>query len=285
MSIKVSDLTFTYMQGTPYEKRALDGVSFTIRDGETVGIIGATGSGKSTLVQHFNALIKIESGSIVVGEIDLTKRKFDKLALRKNVGMLFQYPEMQLFEETCYKDVAFGPRNFGYSAEETDVMVKEAIEAVGLDYESFKDREPFSLSGGEKRRIAIAGVIASRPEILVLDEPTSGLDPVGKREMLDLIRSLKKSFVKTVVIISHNMDEIAEYTDRVIVMSDGKVAADTTPEVLFSGTQTSELSLGLPHSASVYAMLKERGIDLGRVPLTAEELAESIREYFGGKVC
>ncbi len=285
MSIKVSDLTFTYMQGTPYEKRALDGVSFTIRDGETVGIIGATGSGKSTLVQHFNALIKIESGSIVVGEIDLTKRKFDKLALRKNVGMLFQYPEMQLFEETCYKDVAFGPRNFGYSAEETDVMVKEAIEAVGLDYESFKDREPFSLSGGEKRRIAIAGVIASRPEILVLDEPTSGLDPVGKREMLDLIRSLKKSFVKTVVIISHNMDEIAEYTDRVIVMSDGKVAADTTPEVLFSGTQTAELSLGLPHSASVYAMLKERGIDLGRVPLTAEELAESIREYFGGKVC
>lgn len=285
MSIKVSDLTFTYMQGTPYEKRALDGVSFTIRDGETVGIIGATGSGKSTLVQHFNALIKIERGSIVVGEIDLTKRKFDKLALRKNVGMLFQYPEMQLFEETCYKDVAFGPRNFGYSAEETDVMVKEAIEAVGLDYESFKDREPFSLSGGEKRRIAIAGVIASRPEILVLDEPTSGLDPVGKREMLDLIRSLKKSFVKTVVIISHNMDEIAEYTDRVIVMSDGKVAADTTPQALFSGTQTAELSLGLPHSASVYAMLKERGIDLGRVPLTAEELAESVREYFGGKVC
>lgn len=285
MSIKVSDLTFTYMQGTPYEKRALDGVSFTIRDGETVGIIGATGSGKSTLVQHFNALIKIERGSIVVGEIDLTKRKFDKMALRKNVGMLFQYPEMQLFEETCYKDVAFGPRNFGYSAEETDVMVKEAIEAVGLDYESFKDREPFSLSGGEKRRIAIAGVIASCPEILVLDEPTSGLDPVGKREMLDLIRSLKKSFVKTVVIISHNMDEIAEYTDRVIVMSDGKVAADTTPEVLFSGTQTAELSLGLPHSASVYAMLKERGIDLGRVPLTAEELAESIRGYFGGKVC
>lgn len=285
MSIKVSDLTFTYMQGTPYEKRALDGVSFTIRDGETVGIIGATGSGKSTLVQHFNALIKIERGSIVVGEIDLTKRKFDKMTLRKNVGMLFQYPEMQLFEETCYKDVAFGPRNFGYSAEETDVMVKEAIEAVGLDYESFKDREPFSLSGGEKRRIAIAGVIASCPEILVLDEPTSGLDPVGKREMLDLIRSLKKSFVKTVVIISHNMDEIAEYTDRVIVMSDGKVAADTTPEVLFSGTQTAELSLGLPHSASVYAMLKERGIDLGRVPLTAEELAESIRGYFGGKVC
>lgn len=285
MSIKVTDLTFTYMQGTPYEKRALDGVTFTVNEGETVGIIGATGSGKSTLVQHFNALIKIERGSIVVGEIDLTRRKFNKLALRKNVGMLFQYPEMQLFEETCYKDVAFGPRNFGYSEEETDALVREAIEAVGLDYESFKDREPFSLSGGEKRRIAIAGVIASRPEILVLDEPTSGLDPVGKREMLDLIRSLKKSFVKTVVIISHNMDEIAEYTDRVIVMSDGRVAADTTPKTLFSGTETAELSLGLPHSAAIYAMLKDRGIDLGEVPLTAEELAESIREYFGGKVC
>lgn len=285
MSIKVTDLTFTYMQGTPYEKRALDGVTFTVNEGETVGIIGATGSGKSTLVQHFNALIKIERGSIVVGEIDLTRRKFDKLALRKNVGMLFQYPEMQLFEETCYKDVAFGPRNFGYSGEETDALVREAIEAVGLDYESFKDREPFSLSGGEKRRIAIAGVIASRPEILVLDEPTSGLDPVGKREMLDLIRSLKKTFVKTVVIISHNMDEIAEYTDRVIVMSDGRVAADTTPKNLFLGTQTAELSLGLPHSAAIYAMLKDRGIDLGEVPLTAEELAEEIRKYFGGKVC
>ncbi len=285
MSIKVNDLTFTYMQGTPYEKRALDGVTFTIEEGETVGIIGATGSGKSTLVQHFNALVKIEKGSIVVGEIDLTKRKFDKLALRKNVGMLFQYPEMQLFEETCYKDVAFGPLNFGYSREETDALVKEAIEAVGLDYESFKDREPFSLSGGEKRRIAIAGVIASRPEILVLDEPTSGLDPVGKREMLELIKSLKKSFVKTVVIISHNMDEIAEYTDRIIVMSEGKVAADTTPRQLFSGTQTEELSLGLPHSAAIYAMLKERGIDLGEVPLTAEELVDSLREYFGGKIC
>ncbi len=283
MSIKVENLTFTYMPKTPYEKRAIDNVSFTIHEGETVGIIGATGSGKSTLVQHFNALIKIEQGSIVVGEIDLSKRKFDKVALRKNIGMLFQYPEMQLFEETCEKDVMFGPLNFGFDRDTAKSLAKDAINAVGLDYEKFKDREPFSLSGGEKRRIAIAGIIASKPEILVLDEPTSGLDPVGKREMLDLILSLKKSFVKTIVIISHNMDEIAEYTDRVIVMSNGKVADDTTPKQLFSGTQTESLSLGLPHVAKIYSLLKSRGITLPEVPLTTKELVEELRNYFGGK--
>ncbi len=283
MSIKVDKLSFTYMPKTPYEKHALKEVSFTVNDGETIGIIGATGSGKSTLIQHLNALIKLTSGSIVVGDIDLSKRHFDKLLLRKNVGMLFQYPEYQLFEETCLKDVMFGPINFGSSKEEATALAKEAIDGVGLDYETFKDREPFGLSGGEKRRIAIAGVIASKPEILILDEPTSGLDPVGKREMLELVTGLKKSFVKTVIIISHNMDEIAEFCDRVLVMDNGELIQDTTPKELFASREIEKIGLGLPHVVNIALMLKERGFDLGDVPTTAEQLAQLIRQKFGGE--
>lgn len=283
MSIEIKDLSFTYMPKTPYEKKALDGVNLTVRDGETVGIIGATGSGKSTLVQHLNALIKVESGSVKVGEIDLTQKRFDKLKLRKTVGMLFQYPEYQLFEETCLKDVMFGPKNFGFSKEEAEKMAEDAIRAVGLDFDAVKDREPFNLSGGQKRRLAIAGVIAARPEILILDEPTSGLDPVGKREMLDLIKSLKETFVKTVVIISHNMDEIAEYCDRAIVLQNGKVVYDVTPRELFSTREIEKLSLGLPHVANIAILLKERGFDLGVTPLTVAELTAAIRAKLGGE--
>ncbi len=283
MSIKVEHLSFTYMPGTPYEKRALKDVSFDVQDGETVGIVGATGSGKSTLIQHLNALIKLTEGRIVVGDIDLAARKYDKLALRKNVGMLFQYPEYQLFEETCLKDVMFGPLNFGYKKDEAEALAREAIEGVGLDYDAFKDREPFGLSGGEKRRIAIAGVIASHPEILILDEPTSGLDPVGKREMLQLVTGLKKSFVKTVIIISHNMDEIAEFCDRVLVMDNGALIKDTTPRELFSTRDIEKVGLGLPHVVNIALMLKERGYDLGEVPTTAQELATLIKKKFGGK--
>lgn len=283
MSIEIKDLSFTYMPKTPYEKKALDGVNLTVRDGETVGIIGATGSGKSTLVQHLNALIKVESGSVKVGEIDLTQKRFDKLKLRKTVGMLFQYPEYQLFEETCLKDVMFGPKNFGFSKEEAEKMAEAAIRAVGLDFDAVKDREPFNLSGGQKRRLAIAGVIAARPEILILDEPTSGLDPVGKREMLDLIKSLKETFVKTVVIISHNMDEIAEYCDRAIVLQNGKVVYDVTPRELFSTREIEKLSLGLPHVANIALLLKECGFDLGVTPLTVAELTAAIRAKLGGE--
>ncbi len=282
MSIKVDKLSFTYMPKTPYEKHALKEVTFEIHDGETVGIVGATGSGKSTLIQHLNALIKLTEGSIVVGEIDLTQKRYDKLALRKNVGMLFQYPEYQLFEETCLKDVMFGPLNFGYSKEESARLAREAIEGVGLDYDKFKDREPFGLSGGEKRRIAIAGVIASRPEILILDEPTSGLDPVGKREMLELVTGLKRSFVKTVIIISHNMDEIAEFCDRVLVMDNGRLIKDTTPKELFSTRDIESIGLGLPHVVNIALMLKDRGYDLGAVPTNAIELAGLIANKFGG---
>ncbi len=270
------------MPKTPYEKQALKDVSFEIKDGETVGIVGATGSGKSTLIQHLNALIKLSEGRIVVGDIDLSAKRYDKLLLRKNVGMLFQYPEYQLFEESCLKDVMFGPVNFGYSKEEAAALAREAIIGVGLDYETFKDREPFGLSGGEKRRIAIAGVIASRPEILILDEPTSGLDPVGKREMLELVTGLKKSFVKTVIIISHNMDEIAEFCDRVLVMDNGSLIMDTTPKELFSTRAIENIGLGLPHVVNIALSLKERGYDLGEVPTTTAELAALITKKFGG---
>lgn len=283
MSIEIKDLSFTYMPKTPYEKKALDGITLTIGEGETVGIIGATGSGKSTLIQHLNALIKVEHGSVKVGEIDLSAKKFDKLKVRKTVGMLFQYPEYQLFEETCLKDVMFGPKNFGFSKEESEKMAEEAIRAVGLDFETVKDREPFNLSGGQKRRLAIAGVIATRPEILILDEPTSGLDPVGKREMLDLIRNLKETFVKTVLIISHNMDEIAEYCDRAVVLRDGKIVYDTTPRELFSTREVEKLSLGLPHVANIALLLKERGFDLGITPLTVADLTAAIRAKLGDK--
>ena len=207
MSIEVKNLSFVYGAKSAYEKCALDDVSFTVKDGETLGIIGTTGSGKSTLIQHLNALVRVNKGSVIVDDIDLSQKKVNLQLLRSKVGMLFQYPEYQLFEDTVELDVAFGPKNFGFKKEDVDYMVRQAIELVGLDYYEVKDKSPFELSGGQKRRVAIAGIIASRPSILVLDEPTAGLDPVGKREILDLVKKLKDSFVKTIIMISHNIDD------------------------------------------------------------------------------
>lgn len=273
MQIKVENLKYTYSPKTPFEKVALDDITFTINDGDTIGIIGSTGSGKSTLCQHFNALIRISHGKIYVGEWELHAKKLDLGALRQAVGMLFQYPEYQLFADTVKDDVAFGPINFGKSKEDADILAKYALELVGINYDEVAEKSPFELSGGQKRRVAIAGIIASRPEVLVLDEPTAGLDPQGKREILDLVTELKKSYVKTVIMISHNMDEIAEYCNRVIVLNDSKLLYDTTPRELFANKELlSQTGLQAPHTVRVKELLKDRGIDLQGTPLTQAEL-------------
>lgn len=282
MPIQIENLSYTYSPKTPYEKRALKEITFSVGEGETVGIVGATGSGKSTLIQHLNGIIKLKEGKIVVGDIDLSAKKVNLTALRRKIGMLFQYPEYQLFEDTVLKDVMFGCKNFGYKNDAAEEAALNALRAVGLDPEEMKTRSPFELSGGQKRRAAIAGVIAYEPEILILDEPTGGLDPQGKKEMLDLIRDLKKSFVKTVIMISHNMDEIAEYSDRVIVLENGALLADTTPEELFSSREIARIGLGLPHTANILLELRDRGVEIGTYVKEAE-LTEALIARYGNR--
>lgn len=282
MSIIVENLSFTYGKKTPYEKKALNDVSFTINDGEFVGIVGATGSGKSTLIQHLNGLIKLKEGRIVVDETDLSAKKPQLQTLRKKIGMLFQYPEYQLFADTVLADVTFGPRNFGYSKEDAVTSAKEALTLVGLDYEEIKDRSPIEISGGQKRRVAMAGVLAYNPTFLVLDEPTAGLDPIGKREMLDMITSLRNSGkVKTVIMVSHNMDEIAEYTDRILVLKDGSLAYDTTPNEFFYGTEVETVGLSYPHVVKIVRELSLRGINLPNV-LNKKDLTKELVKFLSG---
>ncbi|NLL56071.1 MAG: energy-coupling factor transporter ATPase [Clostridiales bacterium] len=279
MSIKVNSLSYTYSKKTPYQKQALDNVSFVINEGEFVGIVGATGSGKSTLIQHFNGLIRLQSGELKVLDIDLTAKKPDLKRLRSGIGMLFQYPEYQLFADTVLDDVMFGPLNFGISKEQALKQAKDAIEMVGLDFEEIKDRSPLEISGGQKRRVAIAGVLAYKPKILVLDEPTAGLDPTGKREMLNLISSLRKDG-KTVIMVSHNMDEIAKYAKRVIVLYNSRLLYDTTPAKLFYSYDIESLGLDLPHVVKIVKGLSEKGIELGKEIVTEEELVAKLLEYF-----
>ncbi len=280
MSIEIKDLTFVYGARTPYEKKALDNVTFSVNEGESVGLIGMTGSGKSTLLQHINGLIKLKSGQVKVFDIDLSKRKPDLMRLRKHVGMLFQYPEYQLFADTVKADVMFGPINFGMKKPEAEEAAKKAVTLTGLDWEEIKDRSPLELSGGQKRRVAIAGILAYSPDVLILDEPTAGLDPAGKKEMLDLIASLRKTTVSTVITVSHNMDEIAEYCDRVIVLDGGKLIYDTTPEKLFYKEDVSALRLHLPHAVRIVKLLEQKGIVLPHDILTEDALVNALKEYF-----
>ncbi len=284
MSIKVKDLGFTYSPNSPHQKVALHDITFDIQEGEIVGIIGSTGSGKSTLIQHLNGLIKVSRGSVAVYDVDLSVKKPDYRKVRSMLGMLFQYPEYQLFEDTVLKDVMYAPLNFGKSKEEAAELAKRAIEMVGLNFEEIKEKSPFELSGGQKRRVAIAGIIAVQPAILVLDEPTAGLDPVGKREMLELMASLKQGNTKIVIMISHNMEEIAEFSDRILVMNDSALLADTTPRELFSDRKNvANTGLCLPHTAEIRAMLNDSGYNIAEVPLTAAELAEAIAKAIGAK--
>lgn len=266
MRIVTENLTFTYSAATESLKfTALKNVSVKIEEGEIFGIIGRTGSGKSTLVQHLNGLIKVQKdgGSVIVGDFDLTDKKCDYKALRAKVGMMFQYPEHQLFAETVFEDVAFALKNFcpDLSAEEKERRVRDALTITGIDYYALKDRSPFELSGGQKRRVAIAGVIVAKPEILVLDEPAAGLDPKGKREFLELLKALHKDFVKTVVIVSHDMDLVADFCTKVAVMDGGEVAAVGTPKEIFSDAEKiKKCGLNLPLTASLTEELAKKGV-------------------------
>jgi len=284
MSIEVEGLGYTYMKKSPYEKRALDNVTFSIAEGDFLAIVGQTGSGKSTLLQHLNGLIKLTEGKVVVDDIDLTVRRPDYKRLRYLVGMVFQYPEYQLFDETVAKDVGFGCRNAGLSPEETAQRVREAIELVGLDYDDIAERSPFELSGGQKRRVAIAGVIAMRPKVLVLDEPTAGLDPKGRREIMDMVVRLHGTVCPTVIMVSHDMEAVAEYCNRVLVLSHGQLVYDLTPAELFAkGDLVRELGLDTPVSVRLADMLRAKGWDVPPV-LTPKALADAIADILEGRV-
>lgn len=283
MRIEVKDLAFTYSLGTPFAKRALDGIDLSIEEGDFVGILGHTGSGKSTFILHLNGLIKLQSGSIDVFDIKLVPDKKNKQDLRKlrgTVGMVFQYPEYQLFEDTVEKDVAFGPKNLGLSQEEVDRRVERAIRLVGLDFEDIRGRAPFELSGGQKRRVAIAGIIAMQPRVLVLDEPTAGLDPYGKEQILELITRLKKECSPTVIVISHDVDEITRFASRIVVFNDGRVAFDLPMNELFRRSEElAAMGLEIPRAVRVADKLRARGIDLGDV-VNADDLVRAIVRKF-----
>lgn len=247
MSIKVRELNHIYDKGMPTEQIALKDISFDISDGEVVGIIGHTGSGKSTLLQHLNGLLKATSGTIEIGDVEITRPGVSMVAIRKKVGLVFQYPEYQLFEETVAKDVAYGPRNLGLSDEEIDLRVKEAISLVGLDYEKVKDRSPFELSGGQKRAVAIAGVVAMKPDVLILDEPTAGLDPKAHKDVLAMVKEVHRRTGNITVLVSHNMGDIAEMADKVLVIDSGTLVTMGTPlEVFSQGELLRSVGLDLP---------------------------------------
>lgn len=281
-TITVKDLTFVYSQKTPYEKKALDNINLEIREGEFLGIIGHTGSGKSTFIQHLNGLIKTQSGSVNVFGLDLTvkKPKPDLRKLRGEVGMVFQYPEYQLFDETVAKDVAFGPKNLKLPKEEIAARVREAIELVGLDYDEIKDRSPFDLSGGQKRRVAIAGVIAMRPKALILDEPTAGLDPRGKEQILSLIMSLKNKHCPTIIVISHDIDEISRYADRIIVFNEAQIKYDMPMLELFSDKDRMQnIGLDIPTAVKLKNGLSDNGINLEGNIITPLDFERAIIAY------
>lgn len=284
MSITVENLTYTYSKGMPNETRALEDVSFRLEPGEFAAIIGHTGSGKSTLVQQLNGLLRPDSGKITVGEVCITNPSTKMTEVRRKVGLVFQYPEYQLFEETVAKDVAFGPKQVGITGEELDRVVEESICLTGLDYEEVKERSPFELSGGQKRRVAIAGVLAMKPEILILDEPTAGLDPSAHRDVLELIRRIHRKERMTILLVSHNMGDIAELADRVLVMNRGKLVMNGTPaEVFARGKQLREMGLGLPPATEFMERLKDRMPGIDAAQLSIEDAAKEICRYLKGR--
>lgn len=287
MSIVIKDLNFVYNPKSAFEKHALIDVSLTVEEGEFLAVIGHTGSGKSTFVQHLNGLVKLQSGTLIVDGIDLSQKKIDYKKLRGTVGMVFQYPEYQLFADTVYNDVAFGPKNLKLPQEEIDERVREALALVGMDFEYVSQKSPFELSGGEKRRVAIAGAIAMRPKILVLDEPTAGLDPQGKKEILDLVTKLWKTSTPTIVMISHDMNEVAKYATRVAVFDMGRVVYAEPPQKLFERQdELIKMGLDVPTLAKLRNYLVSRGVDVPSDCLTVDKMAEILAKLKnGGEVC
>ena len=277
MPIQVEHLTHTYMTDSPFAATALEDVSLTIEDGELIGLLGHTGSGKTTLVQHLNGLLKPTSGKVVVDGLDITEKDVSLLEVRRRVGLVFQYPEYQLFEETVAKDVAFGPKNLGLSEQEVDQRVRFALREVGLAYDEIAQRSPFELSGGQMRRVAIAGVLAMRPGTLILDEPTAGLDPAGRRSILGMIRELHAAGGLTVVMVSHNMDDISSLATRLVVMSRGRMVLTGTPREVFQHRELlSSIGLGIPQAAELTQRLIAEGYPLPADLYTPEEVAQAL---------
>ena len=278
MLISLKNVSFTYSAGTPFEKRALNGINLEIDKGEFVGIIGHTGCGKSTLIQVIAGLLTPESGQVLIDGKDIFEKGYDRKQLRRTLGVVFQYPEYQLFEETVDMDISYGPRKAGYSEEETEEHVAWAYEQLGLNREALKEMSPFELSGGQKRKVAIAGVLALRPDILVLDEPIAGLDPKGRDEFMAFVRSLREQGM-TIIMISHNMDGLAEEATRILVMKNGEIVKDDTPRSVFTDIEMLEgLSLGTSEAHEIAVMLKEKGIDQSVITY-AELLDELVRRY------
>ena len=283
MDIRFKQVGFAYQAGTPFEMRALHDVTFSVKDGSYVAIIGHTGSGKSTILQHLNALLKPTEGLVELGDktIDSTTGNKDLKPLRKKVGIVFQFPEAQLFEETVEKDIAFGPKNFGVSEEEALKIAAEVVKTVGLPEEVLK-KSPFDLSGGQMRRVAIAGVLAMKPEVLVLDEPTAGLDPKGRLEMMEMFYKLNKEQNMTIVLVTHQMNDVSDYADHVIVIESGNVVKEGSPKEVFSDASwLLEKQLGVPTTLEFVEKLKEKGWSNDKMLLTLDELADAILEERG----
>ena len=284
MAIEIKHLNHIYGQGTIFEQYALKDVNLTIHDGEFIGLIGHTGSGKSTLTQHLNGLLKATSGDILYNGESIYKEGYSMKELRSHVGLVFQYPEHQLFEETVAKDIAFGPKNLGCSEEETEKRVKSAMKFAGLDYDTFGGRSPFRLSGGQQRRVAIAGVIAMHPDFLILDEPSAGLDPIGRREIFSRIQSWYQKGVFSVILVSHNMDDIARLATRLLVMHKGHLVMDGKPMDIFlhHRRELQECGVDAPPLTQTLLYLKEKGIPVPEDAKTVEEAVDRMSQMLGG---
>ena len=279
MSINVKNVSFIYGKGTPFEKKAVDNISFNIESGEFVGLIGHTGSGKSTLIQMLNGLIKPDEGCVIINGVDITCEKINLKQIRSNIGLVFQYPEYQLFEETVYKDIAYGPKNFGKTDEEIKNVIHEVIDLVGLD-ESVLEKSPFELSGGQKRRVAIAGVLAMSPKILILDEPTAGLDPAGRNDILACIKKLHTEKGMTVILVSHSMEDIANTVDRIMIVSDAKLVSFDKPSEIFKDSEMlKNIGLNVPQVTRVVNHLKQKGIFLEGNIYTVDAAVDAILNY------
>ena len=283
MSINLTNVFYTYMTGTPFERQALNDVSVSIEKGEILAIIGHTGSGKSTLVQHLNGLLKPSSGKVTIDDIDISGRGGEAKKARQQVGMVFQYPEHQIFAETVYEDIAFGPRNRGFSAEEVDKQVHEAMAFVGLDFDTFAKRSPFQLSGGHMRRVAIAGVVAMNPDYLVLDEPSAGLDPRSRNAVFKEILALHKERGIAIVLVTHSMEEAAKYANRMLVINKGKILFDGKPAEIFSQHKDELVAVGMdePQLYKLSALLRSKGLNIAESITDSAELVKNIKKAKG----